>query len=92
MAKKNEFEDLADEWKAKFAGADADQINREVRDVALYRVRLLELKGEDEHLAEVRETARQAGAVYSEGEKACKLKTKFLRNILKDRKQALPGD
>lgn len=90
--KKNEFEDLPEDYRSMMAGSKDDKINEEIRNSALYMERLRELKKEDQDLANKKEVYEEAGKVYKEGTKQCKLKIAYNRAILRGRGRQLPGD
>jgi len=91
---KDPWADLPEEFKAKVtaAGIDDEAITREIREAALYRQALKEAKANDEDLKAQKAKARDAGAVYREGDKLCALKIAFCRAELKSRARVLPGD
>lgn len=92
-SKKDKWEGLAEEFKAKIDGSKDDLIiNEEIKNAALYRVRMEELEAADQDLANAKEASKTAGAVYKEAKDACKLKIAYCRAVLKSRGRKLPGE
>lgn len=89
---KDPWKDLEEGFADRFAGADDGAIDAEIRKVALYRVAMQEAKEGDEDLKVKKGIAKEAGAIYADTEKQSKLKTKFLRQLLRSRGRELPGD
>lgn len=82
MSKKDPFEDLDDDFKSTAENMDETALRGKVSEIALNQEALMEAKGADVDLAQKREQASIAGAVYREGTKMNKLRTKYLRLML----------
>ena len=93
-SKKDKYENLDEEFKAKIAGSDQDDkvIVEAIKTSALYIERLDECEKADLDLKEARQRAADAAAVYRDGKKECRLKIAFCRDVLKSRGRRLPGD
>jgi hypothetical protein len=92
--KKGPWDDLDEAWRNEMmsSASDDSRINDEIRQVALYAVRMEEVKAADQDLAQKKAEAATAGAIYREAKTTAKLKTAFLRDVLRSRGRALPGD
>ncbi len=80
--KKGKFDDLDQDFKDRVNGANQEQIREIICKVALDQGALIELKEEDQDLAEKKEAYSTAGAFYREGTKMNKLRTKYARTML----------
>lgn len=90
--KKDKWDALPQEWRDGIAGAPNEKLDQEIRDAAMYDAALTEQQKNDQQLKEAKEAAKQAGEVYTQGKKICKLKVAFCRQLKKDRGQKTPGD
>ncbi len=83
--KKEKFAELPEEFKDAVAGMQEAQIRDRIAKVALDQAALMEAKDLDEDLAEKKEIANEAGAIYRDGTKMNKLKVEFCRQVLGDK-------
>ena len=83
--KKEAFADLPKDWRAKYEDAKDDEIRAEAGKVAFNEVANQACKAGDQHLAEMAEAHKEAGAQYAEATKSNKEKLSFLRHILEGR-------
>jgi endonuclease III len=89
---KDPWAKLPAEFKEKVVSVKPEEIYAIIKDKALYRQKLKELRKEDQQLKEAVAAARDAGAVYRDGDKDCALSIAYCRAELKSRSIALPGD
>jgi uncharacterized membrane protein YdfJ with MMPL/SSD domain len=83
--KKDEFQDLDSDFQDNCAAMDEGQLRNLIAKVALDQATLIEHKENDEDLAQKKEAAKDAGAVYRDGTKMNKLRIKFARRVLGDK-------
>ncbi len=83
--KKDKFADVPEEFRDAVAGMQEPQIRDRIAKVSLDQAALIEAKGNDQDLAEKKEQAKEAGAIYREGTKLNKLKIEFCRQVLGDK-------
>jgi hypothetical protein len=84
---KNPFSEVPEEFKEAVLKMEHDEIRLKISEVTLHQVALSALEKEDQDLAEKKEQAKIAGAVYKEGKKANSQKVLFAKQVLKDRGQ-----
>lgn len=85
---KDPFASLDEEFKAAVPTMTSEDIKRRVADIALELDRLLEAKKEDQDLQKKLEAAKEAGAIYREGQKGARLRIRFAQTVLQGRAQA----
>lgn len=83
--KKEPFADLDQDFKDKINAASTDEIREIILGVALNDAALAEAKESDQDLAEKKDAAKEAGAIYREGKKMNKLRTKYARVMLAEK-------
>lgn len=79
---KDPFADLAEDFRDQIDAADRDGIRSLIAQVALDQAELMEAQSKDEDYQNIKEQAREAGAVYREGTKSNKLKIKYAKMVL----------
>jgi len=82
---KDPYKNLPDEFKENVDSMDEVEIRKTVSKVALDQAELMLLEKADQHLAEAKFAAKEAGATYKEGTKANKLKISYCRSILENK-------
>ncbi len=80
--KKDKFLVLNEDFRDGVNGMTEAEIRDSIARIALDQAALMEAKDLDQDLADKKELAKEAGAVYREGTKANKLKVEFLRRKL----------
>lgn len=80
--KKDKFDDLDKDFKEEAEKLDEGQLRTKISEIALNQEALMEAKEQDQDLAQKKEQAKEAGAVYREGSKANKLRVRYLRQML----------
>lgn len=83
--KKNEFEDLDQDYTNELANLTSEELKGKVAEIALELQALMEAKDNDEDLKQAVEVAKEAGAVYREGAKGAKVRIKFIKRLLESR-------
>jgi hypothetical protein len=86
--KKAPFSDLDLEFKSTVESMTDDEIRRKVADTNLDLQQLLNARDLDQDFQEKKAAYGEAGAVYRDGQKAAKLKTKFALMVLEGRGKA----
>lgn len=84
-AKKDQFEDIADEFKDAVAGMSTDEIRSQIVKVSLNQLELMEAKKQDQDLVDKRDAYNDANAIYREGSKENRLKLEFCKRVLGDK-------
>lgn len=79
---KDPFAQLDEDFKASAQAMDEQQLRDTIAKVALDQSALQEAKEQDTDLSTKKEIAREAGAIYRDGNKQCSLKINFCREIL----------
>jgi len=82
---KDPFASLDAEFKDGVANMPIEDIKKRVAEIALELDRLMEAKKKDQDLEEKLEAAKDAGAVYREGQKSAKLRIRYAQTILEAR-------
>jgi len=81
-SKKDPFADLDQDFKDEINAASKEQIRDKIAQISLNDAALEEAKELDLDLAQKKEAAKEAGAVYREGKKMNKLRRKYARIML----------
>jgi len=81
---KDPFASLDPDFKDNIARMSEEQIRGTIAKVSLNQVELLQAKDADLDLAQKREAAKDAGAIYREGTKMNKLRVLFCHRALGD--------
>lgn len=84
-AKKDQFDDIEEEFKDAVAGMTTDEIRSQIVKVSLNQMELMEAKKQDQDLADKREAFNEASAIYREGSKQNRLKLEFCKRVLGDK-------
>jgi len=79
------FSDLDKDFKEAIAAMPVDEIKKRVAEVALELDKLMQAKKADGDLAEKLLAAKEAGAIYREGQKGAKLRIRYAQTILSAR-------
>jgi hypothetical protein len=83
--RKDPFQDLDQAWKDAITGMSPDEIKKKVSEVAIELSRIIQAKKEDEDLKAKMIEAKEAGAVYRDGQKMALLRIKFAKQTLEDK-------
>ena len=81
-SKKNPFDSLDQEWKDLVSNMTVDEIKKKVAEIALELDTLMTAKKADQDLQDKVAAAKEAGAVYREGQKGAKLRINYANYIL----------
>jgi hypothetical protein len=84
-SKKDPFDALDTDEKDKLAAMAPDDIKGYIARVAMDQENLLKARDEDQDLQEKKEAASEAGAIYKEGSKRNRLRTKYAMRCLGDK-------
>lgn len=79
------FLKLPEDWRMGALSKKTEEINAEIRNVAVNDIQLEAAKKMDVDLAQKKEAAKVAGEQYSEGHKMNKIKLEFLIETLRSR-------
>jgi len=82
---KDPYKDLPPEFKEAIPSMDVVDIRKTVAKVALDQAELNIAQKADQDLADKKEIAKEAGAVYKESAKLNKLKISYCRSILENK-------
>lgn len=82
---KDPFAALDSDFKDLVSGMTEEEIRDKITAVTLNQIELQKAKEDDLDLAQKREAARDAGAIYREGTKMNKLRVLFCHRVLGDK-------
>lgn len=88
---KDPWAGLSGEFRGSVDAADDDKVREAISKAAMELVAMKEAKGLDVDLKAKQDEAREAGKVYAEVDKTCKLKIKYCRQILESRGRDVPS-
>lgn len=80
--KKEQWQDLPQEWKDRVNTLSREELEHEIANVAYNNCELMKLKSEDMDLASCKQSYTDAGAQYKEGSKQNKLKISYAKEML----------
>ena len=83
--KKEQFADLDSDYQVLIQNMKDGEVRNKIAEVAMNQVELMKMKKEDQHLKEVQNTAKEAGAQYRDGSKMNRLRIEYARFILEGR-------
>lgn len=83
--KKDLSEQISEDFRDTVERADRDTIKQIICQVTLDQLELMEAQAQDEDYQNLKEQAREAGAIYREGTKANSLKIKYAKQILESK-------
>jgi len=76
------FENLSQDFRDTVDAQTRDDIKRTICQVTLDQLELMEAQALDEDYQNLKEQAREAGAIYREGTKMNSLKIKYAKQVL----------
>jgi hypothetical protein len=88
VAKKDKYDDLSDEFKAKVEAASDEQLIEILGEVSKNEELNRRCKEDDTDLANLKETYDAANGPYKDSTKANRLKTRFVYDLLRARGKA----
>lgn len=83
--KKDQFEDLSEEFKTQIVNSSREDIEHHLASVALQHMELKQAQKDDGDLAEKKAAYKAANEMYVEGFKTHKMKLEFMRRVLNDK-------
>lgn len=83
--KKDLSEQISEDFRDTVERSDRDTIKQIICQVTLDQLELMEAQAQDEDYQNLKEQAREAGAIYREGTKANNLKIKYAKQILESK-------
>lgn len=85
MSKKNPFKNLNPDFVADVESKNEAELRHKLSEMALDHQALLEAKELDMDLRTARETAAEAGRMYSEAQKEHTTRVKYIKSVLESR-------
>lgn len=85
------FKKLDQEWRDDMLGRGTPQLYKSVVEYVFNLIGLEMAKEVDEDLHQLKEALKTANEVYTEGKKVNTLRVEFIRQVLEDRGEAVPG-
>lgn len=82
---KNEFPDLDEDTQNEIAGKSRDQLKEFIAKVAMDNENLLKMRDEDKDLETAKENMKTASAMYREGAKRNRQRTRLAMRCLSDK-------